>query len=292
MKLFDSHTHIQFAAFEKDRDTVIARTRKEGVGCLVVGTQKDTSQLGVELANTYDHIYAAIGLHPVHTHRSYHDPQELGGGKGFTSRGEVFDTEHYTALAQNERTIAIGECGLDYFRISASAENATHKEQQELEIKEKQKDVFVQHIELAKAVGKPLMCHCRPSNKTQDAYEDLLEILTPHTADLSGIVIHFFVGSLKTAERFVQLGAYFTFGGVITFTNDYDDVIKAIPMKRILIETDAPYVTPVPHRGERNEPIYIIEVAKRMSELKQLSLEDTSMHILKNNEAVFGIQLT
>ena len=136
------------------------------------------------------------------------------------------------------------------------------------------------------------MCHCRPSNKTQDAYEDLLEILTPHTAGLSDIIIHFFVGSTEIAERFMRLGAYFTFGGVITFTNDYDNVIKTIPMERILLETDAPYVTPTPHRGKRNEPIYVIDVAKRMSELKQLSLEDTSMHILKNNEAVFGIQLT
>ena len=122
MKLFDAHTHVQFAAFEKDYKEVIQRALESRVGLINVGTQKDTSRRAVELANEYPaEVYAAVGLHPTHTEQSYHDSKELGGGesaKAFTSRGEEFDYEFYKKLALDKKVVAIGECGLDYFRLS------------------------------------------------------------------------------------------------------------------------------------------------------------------------------
>jgi len=278
-QFFDAHTHVQFAAFEKDYQKVIKRALEKGVGMINVGTQKNTSSKALELAYEFNSnpVYAAVGLHPIHTHKSYHDVQELGGNgeiKGFTSRGEEFDYDYYKKLAIDPKVLAIGECGLDYFRISD--EN----------LKNKQKEAFIKQIELAFEVKKPLMIHCR------NAFSDLIELLSAMShkllVDNPGI-IHFFSGDKNEAKKLLELGFSFTFGGVITFTRDYDDVIKMLPLENILSETDAPYVTPVPYRGKRNEPVYVIEVVKKLAEIKNVLFETICQQILKNTQNIFKI---
>ena len=284
-KLFDVHTHTQFAAFEKDYKEVIDRALKNSVALVNVGTQKHTSLKAVEIAEQYsDGVYAAVGLHPIHTEDSFHDSKELGASfsnSGFTSRHEEFDYEYYKKLAENPKTVAIGECGLDYYRL-------------EPETKQKQFKVFEAQIDLAAEVKKPLMIHCR------QAFPDLINILQANSyklkADNPGI-IHFFSGSKENAAELLRLGFSFSFGGVITFppkadqppadTKDCDEVMKYLPMENIVLETDAPYVAPVPYRGKRNEPSYIIEVAKKIAEIKNISFEKTADITTRNALRIF-----
>jgi TatD DNase family protein len=280
MRYFDAHTHVQFKAFGSDYKEVIERAGEAGVGMVNVGTQKDTSHRAVELAREYDNLYAVLGLHPIHTSRSYHDSEELGNSpeaKGFTSRGEVFDYEYYKKLAADPKVVAIGECGLDYFRIEGDEEEA----------KSKQKQAFIKQIELAYDVKKPLMIHCR------NAFRDLVEILNAKCQILNSPpgIIHFFSGTKEDAKQLLDMGFYFTFGGVITFVRDYDKVIDIIPLDRILSETDAPYVTPAPHRGKRNEPAYVIEVVKKLAEIKNIPEEEMRERILKNAGNCFNLKL-
>lgn len=288
--LFDCHTHINLAAFADDHQDVISRALKAGIGLVNVGTQKDTSRWAVELAQMYPNnpVYATVGLHPTHTSKSYHDEQELGGGqaaKAFTSRGEVFDYEYYLSLAKDSKVVAIGECGLDYYRMEElkddAAASAEYKQKQVLALKEQ--------VRLAKEVKKALMLHCRPTKGSDDAYEDLLVLLQKsHTEDVPKI-LHFYVGSLEVTKKFLEAGYYFEFGGVITFTKDYDEVIRHIPLERILLETDAPYVAPAPHRGKRNEPAYIIEVAKKFAEIKNVTPEEVATQTTKTAKKIFGL---
>ncbi|MEK7169411.1 MAG: TatD family hydrolase [Patescibacteria group bacterium] len=283
LKFFDAHTHANLSAFKEDYKEVVNRALSAGVGMVNVGTQKDTSLRAVEIALEFasEPVFAAIGLHPVHTDKSFHDVNELGGGeaaKEFTSRGEVFDYGYYKKLALDSKVVAIGECGLDYFRI---ADN-------ELGIKEKQKWAFEEQIKLAHEVNKPLMIHCR------NAFPDLISILDFRFRLLGSNpgIIHFFTGTENEAEKLLELGFYFTFGGVITFVRDYDEVIKLIPINRILSETDAPYVAPVPYRGKRNEPAYVVETIKKLAEIKLLSIEAMASQILKNTSECFNLKLT
>ncbi len=272
--LFDVHTHTQFAAFKDDQDAVIRRALDLGVWMMNVGTQRDTSQAAIETAHRYpEGVYATVGLHPSHTEKSYHDTQELGGGeKGFTSRGEEFEPSYYRELAKDSKVVAIGECGLDYYRLGE-------------ETKEKQKAAFSKQIDLATEVKKPLMIHCR------HAFADLISIVSSYLQVLSSPagVVHFFTGAIDDARSLLDLGFYFSFGGVITFARDYDEVVKYIPLERILFETDAPYVAPVPYRGKRNEPLYVIEVAKKIAEVKNVSLEEACAGTVRNARNLFGI---
>lgn len=279
MEFFDAHTHAQFGAFDDDREAVIARARAAGVRMVNVGTQRDTSRAAIALAEKYDGLYAAIGLHPIHTSVSFHDADELGGGeatRAFTSRGEVFDPGVYRVLALHPKTVAIGECGLDYFRFN---ENESRDEQ----IK-KQKAAFRAQIGLAREVKKPLMIHCRA------AFADLIEILKENATRFSSVnpgVIHFFTGTPGDARVLIGLGFSFTFGGVITFARSYDETIAAIPLDRLLSETDAPYVAPAPYRGKRNEPAYVVEIVKKLAELKGVSTEEMAIQISENAKNIF-----
>lgn len=269
MRYFDAHTHVNFAAYDHDRDEVIRRSIDEGVGMNIVGTQFDTSRSAVELAEKYDEVYATIGLHPIHTSKSYHDAKELGeGGKEFTSRGEAFDMATYEELGKSTKVIAIGECGLDYYRL-------------EEDTKHVQSEAFIQQIELANRLQKPLMLHIR------NAYDDALEILKSH-AKVRGDV-HFFAGDWSIAKKFLDEGFTLSFTGVITFARDYDEVIRNAPLDMILSETDAPYVTPAPHRGKRNEPAYVEMVVRAMAEIRGETFENVQKQILANAERVFGI---
>ena len=283
----DAHAHVQFSGYDADREAVIERAREVGVWMVNVGTQKDTSRAAVALAEKYPDggVYAAVGLHPIHTSRSFHDAQELGGGDAaqpFTSRGEVFDVDYYRALALNPKTVAIGECGLDYFHFNDD-------EPREVQVV-RQKVAFLAQIELSKDVKKPLMIHCR------DAFGDLIELLRPHAHELSPAVIHFFTGTPDDARVLLDLGFSFTFGGVVTFLprkgksqGDYDEAISLIPLNRILSETDAPYVAPAPFRGKRNEPAYVVHTVAKLAELKHVSVDEMKAQIWENGKRIFGI---
>lgn len=277
-KYIDIHSHVNFKAFDEDRDEVIKRALDNDTWVINVGTQIDTSKKAVEMANQYQEgVYAIIGLHPIHTGASYHDEKELGeGGKEFTSRGESFDKDAYRELLKNPKVVGIGECGLDYFRLTE-------------ESVEKQKNDFIAQIELANEFNKPLMLHIRnnPEDKSHNAYADALEILKA-CSKVKGDV-HFFAGSVEDAKAFVDFGFTLSFTGVITFADSYDEVIKATPLDMIMSETDSPYVTPAPHRGKRNEPVYVSEVVKKIAQIKGLPEVEVAQAILANAKRVFDI---
>lgn len=281
--MFDCHTHVQFAAFDADWRQTIDRALSAGVFVINVGTQKDTSLRAVEIANLYQSgVYATIGLHPVHTTKSHHDAQELGGGeaaKAFVSRGEEFDHALYERLAEDSKVVALGECGFDYYRPFGDA--AVYKE--------KQRAVFFEHVMIAKKFDKALMVHCRPSKGSDDAYVDLLAALTEWQFPASRVVLHFYVGSQAMTKKFLAAGFNFEFGGVVTFARDYDEQIKMIPLDRILTETDAPYVSPEPYRGKRNEPAYITEVVKKLAEIKGVSYDEMAELTDANARRIFKI---
>jgi TatD DNase family protein len=277
-KYIDIHSHVNFIAFNADGDEVIKRALDADTWVINVGTQLDISRKAVEMAREYKQgVYAIIGLHPIHTGASYHDEKELGeGGKEFTSRGEVFDKDAYRELLKDPKVLGVGECGLDYYRM----------DEQSIE---KQKLAFIAQIELANEFNKPIMLHIRnnPKDKTYDAYKDALEILKIH-AKVKGDV-HFFAGDLATAQAFVDFGFTISFTGVLTFTHDYDEVVKNIPLDMIMTETDSPYITPVPYRGKRNEPVYVKEVVKRIAEIKNMPEAEVADQIFSNAKRVFGI---
>lgn len=269
-KYYDCHTHVNFVAFKDDADATIKRAQDAGVGMIMVGTQYDTSLDAVNVAEAHENVYAAIGLHPIHSTKSYHDEKELGeGGKEFTSRGEVFDAAKYEALAQSPKVVAIGECGLDYYRLEGDT-------------KKVQEEAFIQQIEMANRLDKPLMLHIR------NAYEDSLALLKAH-AKVKGDV-HFFAGDWNVAKQFLDFGFTLSFTGVLTFARDYDEVVRNAPLDMLLTETDAPYVAPKPYRGKRNEPAYVVEVAKAIAEIRGEPLEKVGEQLAANARRVFGLK--
>lgn len=270
----DIHTHVNLHAFDDDADEVIRRALDAGVRMINVGTQLTTSKRAIELAEQYPTgVYATVGLHPTHTSTSFHDASELHGDHE-SDPGEVFDFDAYKALAQHPKVVAIGECGLDYYRDPTDDE--VHK----------QIEVFEQHIALANEVGKPLMLHLR-SGTRGNAYKDAWEILQKQAKVLGDS--HFFAGSLEDARRFWDMGYATSFTGVLTFTHDYDAIVQSAPPSLIHAETDAPYATPKPYRGQRNEPLYVREVVAKMAELRGLALEEWQVQLDSNAQSLFGI---
>lgn len=267
--LFDTHSHVNFGVFSKDADEVIKRALDSGVWLINVGADLETSKKAVELAEKYSKkysggVYAAIGLHP----------------NDFT---KGFDYEVYKNLATNLKVVAIGETGLDYYRIK----------DEETRNKDGQKELFEKHISLAMELNKPLIIHCREALSTSSgqAHDDIIQILNTKYKILNtrAGILHSFSGNLEQAKQYIGLGFKIAFNGIITFSRDYDEVVREIPLENILIETDCPYLTPVPYRGQRNEPAYVIEVAKKLAEIKGLNLEEVAEKTTKNAKEVFGV---
>lgn len=262
VKYVDAHCHIQFEQYAEDDIKLIERMREEGVAGIVVGVDMKSSKEAIVLTKEHEHLYASVGLHPNRTGQ------------------EVFDTDTYRALVKNPKVVAIGECGLDYFRPAEVNE----------EVKSKQKEILLKHIELATEIDKPLIIHARPSKGTQDAYHDLIKILkevkVAHGSAVRGDV-HFFVGGISEAEALIALGFTISFTAVITFARDYDEVIKSVPLTSILSETDAPYVAPISRRRERNDPLAVIDVVAKIAEIRGELLETTRSTLLANAQNLF-----
>ena len=286
-KYFDIHTHVNFTVFDADRDEVICRAQDAGVMMMNVGTQKDTSKKAIELAEQYEGVYACIGLHPIHCDKSHHDEAETGeGGLEFTSRGEVFDYDYYLELARHPKVLAIGETGLEYYHREAIGER------QEVidENVRKQRESFLAHIRLAREVGKPLMIHGRPQKGSMDAYQDIIDILEVESRTSKVAAnFHFFVGDIPTAKRIIENGWTVSFDGPITFAKEYADLVRYLPLDSIMVETDAPYATPVPHRGKRNEPSYVVHIANHIATLRGEDPEAVRQALLDNSRRVFGL---
>ena len=237
--LVDTHTHLNFKAYDKDRAEVIARCHD--MKLINIGTGLETSKKAVLLALENDHFYASIGLHPIHV------------------KEEEFKREEYQKLIKKDQVIALGETGLDYCH---------HPEE-----KEKQREVFLEHIELAQDNNLPLIIHGRNGKDHSTAYQDIYNILKDNSVQRG--VVHCYGGNLSEANKFIELGFHLGFTGIITFdkTGRLEEIIKEIPEERILIETDAPYLTPLPHRGQRNEPSYVEYVAEKIAEIKKMEVE-------------------
>lgn len=261
-KYVDAHCHIQFEQYAQDDAALIARMRNEGVVGIVVGVDLESSRKALALAEAHEHLFASVGLHPNHT-------------------GESFDEPAYRALATHPKVVAIGECGLDYYRPTEVND----------EVKRAQKELLGRHIALAAEVGKPLIIHARPSKGTEDAYHDLTTLLTEEKEkhpDLRGDV-HFFVGGPAEAAELIALGFTVSFTAVITFARDYDATIKSVPLVSILSETDAPYVAPASRRGQRNDPLAAIEVVRQLAEIRGEDPEAVRTALFENAKKLFSL---
>jgi TatD DNase family protein len=260
----DAHCHLQFEQYAQDREDIIARMREEGIAAIVVGTDIETSRQALELAEAHENLFASVGLHPSYA----------GGGQT--------DLEPYRMLAESPRVVAIGECGLDYFRPTEMS----------AEMKRAQGLALRAHIKLAEELDKPLVIHARPSKGTMDAYHDLFDILQSAKREHPNVRgdIHFFAGGVPEAEAFIKLGLTISFTAVITFSRDYDEVIRAVSLASILAETDAPYVAPVGRRGKRNDPLAVIEVAATIASIRGEDPELVRAALLANAHRIFSLR--
>ena len=277
MQLYDTHAHVNLAAFKEDLEDVIKQTQQAAVIVNNVGTQKDTSKKALDIAKQFENVYAVVGLHPVHTISQEVDEEE----SHFISREEEFDYSYYKALAQDPKVVGIGECGLDYYRLPADKTLE--------EVKTIQKEAFLQQIKLAQELDKALVIHCRTQKGFDDAYEDILEILKLEKP--TRFEIHSFTSNWLVAEKFLKLGGYIGLNGIITFDKSgiLREVVKNCPIERIVLETDAPYLAPAPYRGKRNQPNYVEYVAKYIALVKGLSFEEVCQQTTQNAKALFKV---
>ncbi len=275
---FDIHSHLHDKAFHDDRDTVIEEMKGYGVASISIGTDLSTSKDAVALSEAHENIYATIGLHPA------------------DNVTEAFDKEAFTTLLlEGKKVIAIGECGLDYhyietfFERDKESKGITHTKVEEAD---RQKKIFEEQVNFAVEHNLPLMLHGRPSKGSMDAYEDMLCILEKakkeYGTKLRGNA-HFFVGNIDIAKRFVDIGFTMSFSGVITFTKDYDDVVRYLPITMIQAETDSPYATPAPFRGKRNSPMYVQEVVAKIAVLRTEPFEEVRVQLLENAKRIFDL---
>jgi TatD DNase family protein len=258
-ELIDTHIHLDFPQFDGDRERVIERAATAGVGAMVnVGADVDSSRAAVALAEAHPQIYAAVGVHP-------HDAK--------TMTGEVLEV--LRALASRPRVVAIGEIGLDFYR--------------DLSPREKQRQVFEQQLALASEVGKPMIIHDR------EAHKEVMAILRRWAEGCQQPVgvLHCFSGDLAMAQEAIELGFYVSIAGPVTFPNArrLRELVRQLPLEKLLVETDCPYLTPHPHRGKRNEPAYVKLVAQEVAHIKGLTLEEVARVTSDNARALFALKL-
>ena len=252
--LFDSHAHLDDEKFDEDREEVITRSLQNGVtGIINAGSCMASSAQSVALAAQYDNIYAAVGIHP-------HDAKSA----------QEADYAQLAAWAQLEKVVAIGEIGLDYYY--------------DFSPRDLQRTVFTRQIDVARQMDMPFIIHDR------DAHGDILDVLKKEAKGLTG-VLHCFSGSLEMAKEVIKLGFYISIAGPVTFKNaaKLPEIIKNVPLERLLVETDCPYLTPHPHRGKRNEPAYVKIVAEQVAQLREMDLADLAKTTTENTKKLFKI---
>lgn len=281
--LIDTHAHVNFRSFKDNAKETLQRALDDGTWVINVGSQIDTSRQAVELANQFSSgIYAVVGLHPEHTHSQYVDEEETH----FLTREEKFDVDLYRQLAKDPKVVGIGECGLDYYRLPADIDPQT--------IKDKQKAAFRAQLRLAKELNKVLVIHSRPAKGSNELFDDLLGILDEELGDKNQELrfeVHSFTGGPEYLQKFLDRGAYVSFNGIITFdkTGNMEQLVKLAPLDRIILETDCPYLSPVPMRGKRNEPSYVKHVAEKVAQIKNLSVNEMADITTKNAKQFFQI---
>lgn len=280
--MIDTHCHIHFKAFENNRDEVIARSKEKDMILNLVGTQQSTSKKGVELAEKYDWMYATIGLHPI----QIHEVDVYEETTNFTSRGEDFNPEFYRELAKHPKVIGVGETGLDRFHIP--------KDQSEELILSAQKEVFRKQYAVAEEFGLPLVMHVRDAHDEMIA---LLEDIKKEKGSLIRGVVHCYTGNWTEAEKYLELGFNLGFTGVVTFPAkknnpepqlELERVLQNIPLNRILVETDAPFLAPQAYRGEQCEPWMVEEVLKKFAVVKNMNIDEMTAQINKNTLELFS----
>lgn len=260
----DSHAHLEGKQFASDREAVIARAQETGVETIVAignGDGPENFDCGIQLAEKYDFIFATIGIHPhearLATDAAYDRMQQL---------------------ARHPKLIAWGEIGLDYFYDHSP--------------RDVQQTVFIRQMELAQGARLPIVIHCRPSNNSDDAWDDCLRLIREHWAvhGLGGI-LHCFTGRLEHARRALDMGFMISFSGNVTFpkAQQIRDAALQVPLDRMLIETDSPYLAPVPHRGKRNEPAFVVETARQLGELRGLSTQEIGATTTANFRRFFSL---
>jgi len=255
--IIDTHSHLNFKDFDSDFDQVIERCLNQNIWIINVGSDYKTSKRAVEISNRYqDGVYSSVGLHPFY----------------INEEGNSFHYDAYKILAKNKNVVAIGETGLDYYYKPKIKTKIN-------EFKQKQKDIFLDHLSLAQETKLPLIFHCRM------AHDDMISILQKQK-NIKGVT-HCFTGTIKDAFDYLNLGLYLGFTGII-FKLNLDKVIKKIPSDRILIETDCPYLTP-PSKSGRNEPIYLKEIIKKIADLRGVSEKEIEKISTNNAKKLFKL---
>ncbi len=258
MIFVDTHCHLNDEQFSDDLNEVIERAKKNGVRRIInFGAKFSDSKLAVELANENEELFAGVGIHP----------EEIDEFKIENAEEKLIE------LAQNKKVVAIGEIGLDY-----------HWEK-DIERQEIQKKIFVRQLDIACQLNLPVCIHER------DAHGDALKILKAETKNIRG-VLHCFSGSLEMAKEIWKMNFLIGIDGPLTFKNSakLPEIVKAAPLEMILIETDAPYLAPTPYRGKRNEPAFVVEVAKKIAEIRGESLEKIAEITTRNAENLYSIR--
>jgi TatD DNase family protein len=282
MNLIDTHSHVNFKSFSDDAEEVILNSLNNGIGMILVGGNFKTSRRALDLANKYERgVWAAVGLHPVHLE----DEVEVSesGREVIRVRAEEFNYDNYHKLASFEKVVAIGEIGLDYYHLKLN-DNLS-------DAKKKQKEVFWQQLLLARNLGLPAIIHCRV------AHDDMLSTLKKFKESNKELicpgeewgVLHCFSGDENLAWQYFSLGLLIFFTGLITFSRQWDSLIRKIPADKFMIETDCPFMTPEPFRGHRNEPLLVSYVAEKIAEIRGVSPEKIAEISLANSKRFFSL---
>lgn len=280
LKLIDTHCHIHFAAYKDDMDEVIKRSLDEGVAIITVGTQSDTSKKAIEVAEKYDGVWATIGLHPLHLHKQeFNDDNEFDPSK-IKTRTEEFDPEYYRKLVSHPKVVAVGEFGFDLYHKPPGVD-------QDQVIKD-QKTASDLQIDFATEFDKPIIVHCRDAHDEQ--YKILKQAVDEGKLPCRG-VIHCFTGTIEDAQKYIELGFMISFTGILTFSDEIQRVARELPMESIMIETDAPYLSPAPHRGKRNEPAYVKHIAQTLADIKGMSYKQVAEQTTENAVKFFNLDI-
>ncbi len=275
-RLIDTHCHLHFPAYANTLSDVLKRLKENEMWAITVGTTAKTSEAGIKFAHKHDGIFATVGYHPEHLTSSFHDENE-----GAT---EPFDFAKLHKLAQDKKVVAIGETGLDFFRIDPERDRTAAIKMQE--------EVFRQHVALAHECGKPLAIHCR------EATDQLLEIVRDERSKGKTVngVMHCFSGTWDEAQRILEAGLHISFTGLITFSTkkfgteqQVQRAVERMPMDKLMVETDAPWLAPEPYRGKQNEPSYVEFIARKVAELRKMEFEEVVRITTENAIKFFNL---